>query len=47
MEGDDVMLNSKDGKLIVDGALVTKPDIKCSNGVIHVIDTVLLPERGK
>lgn len=47
LEGEDVMLNSKDGKLIVDGAIVTKPDIKCSNGVIHVIDTVLLPQRGK
>lgn len=47
IEGNNVMLNSKDGKLIVDGSIVTKPDLKCSNGVIHVIDTVLLPERGK
>jgi len=29
---------------MVDGANVTKTDIKCSNGVIHVIDTVLLPQ---
>lgn len=27
----------------VGGAAVTKADIACSNGVIHVIDTVLLP----
>lgn len=28
----------------VNGAKVTKADIACSNGVIHVIDTVLLPK---
>lgn len=28
----------------VDGAKVVTPDIACSNGVIHVIDTVLLPK---
>ena len=27
----------------VNGAKVTSADIECSNGVIHVIDTVLLP----
>jgi len=27
----------------IGGATVTKTDIECSNGVIHVIDTVLLP----
>ena len=47
VEGDSVMLDAKDGKLEVDGALVTKSDINCSNGVIHVIDDVLSPTRGK
>ena len=28
----------------VNGAKVTKADIACSNGVIHVIDTVILPK---
>jgi uncharacterized surface protein with fasciclin (FAS1) repeats len=28
----------------VNGAKVTQADIVCSNGVIHVIDTVLLPK---
>ena len=28
----------------VNGATVTKADIGCSNGVIHVIDAVLLPK---
>jgi uncharacterized surface protein with fasciclin (FAS1) repeats len=47
LEGESVMLNNKDGKEIVDGAEVTKADIVCGNGVIHIIDTVLMPERGK
>jgi uncharacterized surface protein with fasciclin (FAS1) repeats len=29
----------------VDNAKVTKTDIQCSNGVIHVIDTVLMPKE--
>ena len=39
-----ITLNVKDGKLILNGSsTVAKADIKCSNGVIHVIDTVILP----
>ena len=29
---------------MIDKATVIKPDIECSNGVIHVIDTVILPK---
>ncbi len=47
LEGESVMLNNKDGSQTVDGAIVTKADCDCSNGVVHVIDTVLIPERGK
>ena len=32
-----------DGQVKVDGATVVKTDINCSNGVIHVIDVVILP----
>ena len=32
------------GTVMVDGAKVVKTDIPCSNGVIHVIDAVILPE---
>jgi uncharacterized surface protein with fasciclin (FAS1) repeats len=28
---------------MVDGAKVVKTDIECSNGVIHVIDSVIMP----
>ena len=30
-------------RAIIDKATVTKTDIECSNGVIHVIDSVVLP----
>jgi len=33
----------KDGKVMVGDAEVTTADIEASNGVIHVIDKVLLP----
>jgi uncharacterized surface protein with fasciclin (FAS1) repeats len=33
-----------DGKVLVNGATVTTADVQASNGVIHVIDRVLLPE---
>ena len=33
-----------DGTVMVDNAKVTKTDIPCSNGVIHVIDSVVLPK---
>lgn len=44
IEGDCLMVNCKDNLVIVDGAEVTKPDIQCSNGIIHVIDAVLMPK---
>ncbi|MFM2042720.1 MAG: hypothetical protein RLY86_1296 [Pseudomonadota bacterium] len=34
-----------DGKVTIDGATVTATDIVGSNGVIHVIDTVILPKE--
>ena len=33
------------GKVMVDAATVVTADIKCANGVIHVIDQVVLPEQ--
>ena len=43
VEGAEVMVMVKDGKVKVNNAQVTQADVKASNGVIHVIDTVLLP----
>jgi len=32
------------GSVMVNNAKVVKTDILCTNGVIHVIDTVVLPQ---
>lgn len=42
VNGDTVMIDLDNG-VMVDEATVTKADIEASNGVIHVIDTVILP----
>ncbi len=45
LEGEQIMISIKDGKVFLnDSAEVIITDIETSNGVIHVIDTVLLPE---
>jgi uncharacterized surface protein with fasciclin (FAS1) repeats len=46
VQGSELALSSADGQLTVDGATVTEADIQASNGVIHVIDTVLMPDSG-
>ena len=42
-EGKSAKIEVKDGTVMINGAKVVKADIECSNGVIHVIDAVLLP----
>lgn len=43
VNGKEVGASVKDGKVMIGGASVIKADIAASNGVIHVIDTVLMP----
>jgi uncharacterized surface protein with fasciclin (FAS1) repeats len=43
VNGKELDLKITDGKLHVGTATVAKADIEASNGVIHVIDTVLMP----
>lgn len=43
LNGQRVDFAATGGNVMVDGARVTKADIACSNGVIHVIDSVILP----
>merc|ERR1712166_1512810 len=43
LQGEDVTINTTDGVVINDSATVITADIKTSNGVIHVIDAVLVP----
>ena len=46
VQGQKVKIVTKDGKVTVNGAKVIKTDIACKNGVIHVIDTVIMPKAG-
>ena len=43
VEGGNVEIKTGNHSVMVNNATVTKTDIAASNGVIHVIDTVLLP----
>ena len=43
VEGSKARLVAKDGKVTINKANVVKADIETSNGVIHVIDAVILP----
>ena len=44
VNGKELKLDASSGSLHVGKGTVTKADIQASNGVIHVVDTVLLPE---
>ncbi len=44
LQGDAVRVGIDSGRLTVNGANVVNTDIEASNGVIHVIDSVILPE---
>ncbi|WP_338770483.1 fasciclin domain-containing protein [Massilia sp. METH4] len=44
VEGASLMLAAKGGKVTVDKANVVKTDIAADNGVIHVIDSVVMPK---
>jgi len=44
LAGQTLEIGFMEGRLAVDGAMIVKTDIACSNGVIHVIDAVLMPE---
>jgi len=44
VQGGSIKVNAGGGKVMVDGATVVKTDIGASNGVIHVVDSVLMPK---
>jgi uncharacterized surface protein with fasciclin (FAS1) repeats len=44
VEGQSVRISTKDGGVMIDNASVVKADVLASNGVIHVIDSVILPQ---
>lgn len=47
VQGKPLTIVTKGGKVTINGVNVVKTDIVCKNGVIHVIDAVLLPPADK
>jgi uncharacterized surface protein with fasciclin (FAS1) repeats len=43
VQGQSLGIVTKDGKVTINGVNAVKTDIVCKNGVIHVIDAVLMP----
>ena len=43
LNGSDIKIKTVDGKVMINDSQVTTADVQASNGIIHVIDTVLLP----
>jgi len=44
VNGQSAKISTTGGKVLIDAATVTTADIMCDNGVIHVIDTVIMPK---
>jgi uncharacterized surface protein with fasciclin (FAS1) repeats len=45
LQGGELTVSIKDGKVMINGANVTAADLAGSNGTVHVIDGVLLPKK--
>jgi len=45
VQGEKLNVDGTHDGVTVNGAKVTKADIGCTNGVIHVIDTVMMPKH--
>jgi uncharacterized surface protein with fasciclin (FAS1) repeats len=45
LQGGELTVSIKDGKVMINGANVTAADLAGSNGVVHVIDAVLMPKK--
>ncbi|UPW17281.1 fasciclin domain-containing protein [Agarivorans sp. TSD2052] len=44
VQGQEVMVKVDNGSVMINDAKVVMADVKAKNGVIHVVDTVLLPQ---
>ena len=45
VQGSPISIRVVDGKVMINNATVVTADVQASNGVIHVIDTVILPRN--
>ncbi len=44
VQGQEITVSLKNGKAMINNAEITAADIEATNGVVHVIDAVILPE---
>ena len=47
VQGQSIAINATNGSVKVDNATVVQTDIEADNGVIHVIDSVILPKSDR
>ena len=47
VSGKELSFGVDHGRIRVGRSLVVKSDIQCTNGIIHVVDSVLLPDQGR
>jgi uncharacterized surface protein with fasciclin (FAS1) repeats len=47
MEGQDITVEKKNGNLYIDGVLCKTADIPCTNGVMYVLDKIIMPPLSK
>jgi uncharacterized surface protein with fasciclin (FAS1) repeats len=45
LQGEELKVSIKGGKVMINGANVTAADLEGSNGVVHVVDGVLMPKK--
>lgn len=45
LQGEELLVKIKDGNVMINGANVTAADLTGTNGVVHVIDAVLMPKK--
>lgn len=45
VNGAELTVSIKDGKVMIDGANVTAADLVAGNGVVHVLDAVVMPKK--
>lgn len=45
VNGAELTVTIKDGKVMIDGANVTAADLTAGNGVVHVLDAVVMPKK--
>jgi uncharacterized surface protein with fasciclin (FAS1) repeats len=43
VEGSNISITIENSTVYINDAMVTTADIECSNGVIHIIDKVIIP----